>query len=353
MSITLFTEGDELYAAMLDSIAGARRSVSLETYIFAADEVGERFVQALAERARAGIDVRLQVDAFGSLWVFPRARQAFLEAQGVRVRRFHRWQWRAPWRYNRRDHRKLLVVDAATAYLGGFNIHRQSSRRYSGDRRWRDTHVQLPGKLAAGAQQQFELFWRGRRRRDLPLSWDGGSVLLSNHNYRARKRLRRLLDQRLADARRSIWLANPYFVPDRAMQRRLIGAAGRGVDVRLLLPAKTDAWLVRWASHAAYAQLLANGVRIFEYQPRILHAKTMLVDNRWGMVGTSNLDYRSLRDNYEINLLSHAPSLCADLERQYRVDLEQATEVISRHWSRRRWHHYLTEAIGWAARRWL
>lgn len=353
VSITIFTDGDQLYAAMLRSIAGARKSVLLETYIFVADEIGNSFLDALAERARAGVDVRMHVDAFGSLGGLPRREQHQLGVQGVRVRRFHRWDWRSPLRYNRRNHRKLLVVDGREFYLGGFNIHRESSRRYSGDACWRDTHVRVEGRLAKQAELLFDLFWHDRRRRYFPMVWDSGSALLSNHNRYARKRARRAIDDMIRGARERVWLASPYFVPDNAMQRRLIGAARRGVDVRLLVPGKTDIRLVRWASHAVYARLLSHGVRIFEYQPRILHAKTMLVDEAQGMVGTANLDYRSLRDNYELNLLSSDPEFLARLHSQYRDDLLHAREILPHVWSKRSSLHYLAEALGWAARRWL
>jgi cardiolipin synthase A/B len=353
VTISVFNDGDELYAAMLDSIRRARSAILLETYIFVADEVGERFVEALADRARDGLDVRLLVDAFGSLRVLPRAVQRRLKSNGVRVRRFHRWQWRSPLRYNRRDHRKLLVVDGREAYLGGFNIHRESSRRYSGDACWRDTHVRVDGALAEQAQVLFETFWRNRRRRHLPVVWHGGSALLSNHNRYARRRMRRTFDEIIGAARERVWLTNPYFVPDATMQRRLIEAARRGSDVRILVPGTIDVRLVRWASHAAYSRLLAHGVRIFEYQPRLLHAKTMLVDDEWAVVGTSNLDYRSLRHNYEINLVSSDPELRAALAAQHLQDLTHAHEILPDTWERRHSLHYIAEAIGWAARRWL
>ncbi len=350
---SLYVEGDALYQAMLSAIAGARRRVCLETYIFAWDEVGQRFGAALMERARAGVRTHLLVDGFGSLGLLPRRAQAELAEAGVRVRRFHRWQWRDPWRYNRRDHRKLLVVDGRTMFLGGFNIHRQSSLAAYGPQRWRDTHLEMNGPAAAQAELLFDVFWRYRRGREAAMRRLGSHLLVSNHNRRGRRALLRVINGLLGSARHRAWISTPYFVPDRRLQTRLLTAARRGVDVRLLVPGKSDVALARWASHAAYARLLEGGVRIFEYQARVLHAKTMVVDARRCWIGTANLDYRSLRHNYEITLRSSDRDLAQSLESQFEADLGDALEVKHAVWSRRHGLHYLAETIGWLARRWL
>lgn len=352
-AVDIFVEGDDLYAAMRRSIESARRSVCLETYILAWDEAGRPLLEAMAAKAREGLDVRLHVDAFGALFLFPRSAERWLRQQGVKVRRFHRWQWRDPWRYNRRNHRKLLVVDSRELYLGGFNIHRECSRRDYGAERWRDTHVRLFGPLAADAQHLFDMFWRGRRRSSRWRAAEGRHTLLSNHDLYGSRRARYVLDELMDGARDRLWLTNPYFVPDHHVQGRLIDAARRGVDVRVLVPGKNDVRLARWASHAAYARLLAGGVRIFEYLPRVMHAKTVVADAQWSMVGTSNLDYRSLFYNYEINLFSGEPSLCRALHDQFLADLGESVEVLPDKWSRRPWLHYPLEAVGWVARRWL
>ncbi|MGD8429096.1 MAG: phospholipase D-like domain-containing protein [Ectothiorhodospiraceae bacterium] len=349
----IFTEGDELYRAMLASIRQADRSVCLETYIFADDGVGRRFSRVLAERAEQGVQVRLLVDALGSMGAFPRRTERELNGAGVEVRRFHRWQWRDPLRYNRRDHRKLLVVDGHTAYLGGFNIHSRGSRMHFGAGRWRDTHVSFQGALARDAERLFETFWKRQWNRHHALRLPATDVLASNHNAYTRRRLRYFVDDILETATRRLWVTTPYFVPDRHLQRRLLAAASRGVDVRVLVPRKNDVRVARWASHAAYAALLAGGVRIFEYLPRVLHAKTIVADGEWTMVGTSNLDYRSFRHNYEINLISGDPALCRGLESDYLADLGESVEVRADGWRRRPWSHHVAEAIGWAARRWL
>lgn len=351
--IDIFIEGDQLYDAMLASIEAARSSVLLESYILAADEAGRPLLDALAERARAGLDVRLHVDAFGSMFLFPRALEQQLVQAGVKVRRFHRWQWRDPWRYNRRNHRKLLVIDRCIAYLGGFNIHRQCSRRHFGEQRWRDTHVRLYGGLAEQAYRLFDAFWRGDRSYHGPMQVPARQVIWSNHGAYGRRRMGLVMDGLIDGAKDRLWLTNPYFVPSLRIQKRLTAAAMRGVDVRVLVPGKTDVRLARWASHAAYARLLAGGVRIYEFLPRVLHAKTVLADDHSCMVGTSNLDYRSIFLNYEINLVSEERSLGRALREQFLADLAESKEILSDAWSQRHWLHYPAEGLGWLARRWL
>lgn len=349
----VYTEGDDLYRSMLSVIQSARRSISLETYTYADDAVGRRFSRALAERAEAGVRVRLLIDAFGSLGCFPRRAEKELRAAGAQIRRFHRWQWRDPLRYNRRDHRKLLVVDRHYAFLGGFNIHEQSSRVHSGPECWRDTHIHFEGALAREAEALFDLFWYRRWRHQHILRFPATDVLASNHNIYTRQRLRYFVDDILESARTRLWVTTPYFVPDQHMQRRLTQAAQRGVDVRMLVPRKSDVQLARWASCAAYAKLLDEGVRIFEYLPRMLHAKIVVADGEWCMVGTSNLDYRSSHHNYELNLISADPALCRELEEHFQRDLRCSAEVHHSGWAKRPSLQRLAETIGWLVRRWL
>ncbi len=182
---------------------------------------------------------------------------------------------------------------------------------------------------------------------------DAGSQLVSNHNWRQRHRFRRQLMQAIREASRRVWLTTPYFMPDRRTQLAMASAAQSGVDVRLLVPYKTDRPITQWVAHAAYAYLLRNGVRIFEYKPRLLHAKTALVDDDWCTVGTANLDYRSFYVNYEMNLISANSELLESLANYFRNDLESAEEIIESSWSNRGIAMRLAEFIGWMARKYL
>ena len=349
----LFFEGDDLYDAMVASIVAARDCVHLETYIYAADEVGWRIGEALAARARAGVPVRVLVDAAGSLFEFSRPLEDYLRSNGVVVRRFHRWSWRRPFRFYRRNHRKLLAIDGREAYVGGFNIHRESSRAAYGEERWRDTHVRLGGPLAAHAAALFDAFWVGDRSWSPRSARETGDVLVPNHSRICRHQVHCLYVRLLRSARLRVYLTTPYFVPDHRTQNELVDAVRRGVEVRLLLPGKSDVPVTQWAARAAYQKLLSAGVRIFEYQPRVLHAKTAVVDGAVATVGTANLDYRSLFVNYELNLFSANGALCAALETQFLHDLTQSEEVTAVVWSRRAWSKVAAESVGWIARRWL
>lgn len=351
--VELFSEGDTLYSAMLASIRGARHAVRMESYIFASDEIGWQFAEALAERAAAGIDVRLHLDAAGAWRSSSLALQRHLRERGVRVRWFHRWSWRQPMRYNRRNHRKLLVVDERAAYVGGFNIHRESSRRVYGASRWRDAHAELSGSLVSDARKLFDAFWRGHRRW-MPAQHGGHETsLVSNHTRACRHQIRCLYSEAFASARERIYLTTPYFVPDLLTQQRLMNAARRGIDVRLLVPSKSDVPITRWAAHAFYSELMSAGVRIYEYLPRMLHAKTVVIDGRWATLGTANLDYRSLFLNYELILVMKRIRQCGLLERHFLEDLSESQQIIANTWARRRWAGKLLEGIGWTMRRWL
>jgi len=352
-AIHLFTEGDLLFDSMLAAIANAKHDVQMETYIFADDEVGRRFTGALSERANAGVQVRLLVDALGSMFQFYRSLGPELEQAGVQVRHFHRWYWREPLNYNRRDHRKLLVVDGEEAFLGGFNIHRQSSKRYFGAARWRDTHASFQGRLAQQAAALFDAFWRGEKHW-LPSEDERvNSHLVPNQSRACRQRLACIYDDALDNAVEQVCLTTPYFVPDHRTQKALLSAVKRGVEVRLLVPHNSDVRLARWAANAVYSHLLDAGVKIFEYLPRMLHAKVAIVDGKWATLGTANLDYRSLFQNYELNLVSSDPDLCRRLQMQFEADLIEASAVCATRWRQRRWVPRLAELLGWSVRRWL
>ncbi len=349
---TLFVEGDYLYTSMLATIASAKHTVSLESYIFADDQIGNLFANALVERAKAGVCVRVHIDAAGSLFWASRRLESYLRKGGVQLRWFHRWSWRQPWRYNRRNHRKLLIVDNRIVFLGGFNIHKESSMEYYGDARWRDTHVSFGGSLVEAASQLFNAFWRGR------LHWqtvqkEEGSKLLHNHTLTCRHRLRCVYGEAFTKAKTFIYLTTPYFVPDSHTLRQLRRASERGVDVRLLVPSKSDMRIARWAARHVYASLLASGVRIYEYLPRMLHAKTVVVDGNWSMVGTANLDYRSLFINYELNLATADRELSSGLKEQFLRDLSLSENIQLDTWSRRNWISKCQERAAIIIKRWL
>ncbi|HSN16576.1 MAG TPA: phospholipase D-like domain-containing protein, partial [Gammaproteobacteria bacterium] len=232
---------------------------------------------------------------------------------------------------------------------------RENSLAVFGKTRWRDTQVRVTGAAARTLQVLFDAFWRNQLLPypELPVL-DG--VLITNHSRRGRNHLHRLYGRKFAEARHYIHLTTPYFVPDRRTRRELMRAARRGVEVKLLVPHRIDerlARVVQWAAHALYSNLLAAGVQIHEYMPRMLHAKTLVVDGDWCTVGTANVDYRSFFLNYELTLVSTARTLVDRLEQDFQADLAQSVRIQSRRWADRHpWFRFL-ETIGWAVRRWL
>ena len=352
-SLHLFTEGDVLYEAMLGSISNARNNILLESYIFGNDEVGWNFAEALAEKAGAGLEVLLHLDAAGTLLRGGLKLEKYLREHNVHVKWFNRWSWFAPLRYNRRQHRKLLVVDKSDAYIGGFNIHRQSSHAIFGMERWRDAHVRFSNTLALQAAEMFYAFWDGRVHWALPENGCATSILVPNNSAECRYLLNCFIIAMIVGAKHFIYLTTPYFVPDSRTMKVLTDSAGRGVDVRILVPAKSNIPLAHWAGRHLYSTLLKAGVRIFEYQPGLMHAKTIVVDNSWGTVGSSNFDYRSFFINYELNMITRDSILCRKLRNQFLEDLSQANEVTDGRWSARGLSSHLCESAGWLLRRWL
>ena len=350
-SVRVFVEGDALYAAMRMDIASARHSIDLEAYILGDDAVGRAIVAALCERSRAGVRVQVGLDAFGSMPLANSPLTRELRDAGINLRWYRGWNWRRPWHVHRRNHRKLLVLDQRCAYLGGFNLRADSSQRSTGGSRWRDTHVRIEGPFAAQAQEAFHAFWSG------DLHWQpsqvGPNLLMTNASHPARHHLRVALHTACLQARQRIWATTPYFVPDRRLRTELADAARRGVDVRILVPRHSDVRLVQWASRSVYRALLHAGVKVLEYQPRVLHAKTMVVDSSWCTVGTANLDYRSFNLNLEINLVSRCRALTELLAAQFEFDMTRSAVIDPTQWHRRAGWRRALEGVAWRLRRWL
>ncbi len=347
----VFAEGDDLYDAMLEKIAQAKHSIRMESYIFAGDEVGWRFAKALVKKARSGVRVQVQVDAAGAFFENTESLFRYLQENAVATQWFNRWRWRDPLHYNRRNHRKLLVIDETCVFLGGFNIHRQSSRASFGALRWRDVHVRVDNCLGAQAASMFDDSWTGIKRRSAP-PWQGSFRVVPNSTGSCRRVLHCMYLDALAAAKHTVYLISPYFVPDHLFRNALASASERGVDVKVLLPAVGDSRLVHWASHALARPLTRRGVKFFEYLPRMLHTKLVLIDDSWAMVGSANTDYRSFFINQELNLISRTPWLCQQLKTVFLEDMEQ-----SRPWdsSLRKLGSLgaLAETIGHMLRRWF
>lgn len=375
----IWFDGDSYWDGVVADIAAARHSVDFETYILADDALGARVCTALLAAADRGVHVRLMVDGVGAgAWV--KRRAAELQRRQLAVRVFHPLPWllgarttgggsrvarmfRMLLRVNRRDHRKVCVIDRRIAWVGSFNVsvdHLSSVR--CGDC-WRDTGARVEGAAVHELVDAFAYTWRRswrltRTAMRPPIVWKGhrplgGSGLVRlNHRLAGRRRMYEELIHRIANARRRVWITAAYFVPDHRLVGALAQAARNGVDVRLLMPAKSDVLFMPWVASAFYQALLAPGVRIFEFQPRILHAKTVFIDD-WLTVGSTNLNYRSLLHDLEAEVVLLHPRTHRLMERAFLADLDCAVEVTLDDWRRRPWLQKWFGRVALRARYWL
>jgi cardiolipin synthase len=359
----LLRDGVEAYPAMLAAIRGARRSIHLETYMFITDAVGELFGEALAEAAERGVHVKVLYDALGS-WTSRRSFFEALRVRGVDIRPFKPFSSlnRGLRHLLRRDHRKILAVDGEVAFIGGVNISAHWAPEGEGGA-WRDDVLRVEGPAVYELERRFVATWRmafqdkfrswreTRRRRRQSARERRGDVSLAVLS--SRRSIHRAYLHAIARARRSVLVAAAYFIPDRKLVAALREAAQRGVEVSLLLNAKSDhPWLVH-ATRAFYEKLLTAGVRIFEWERCVLHAKTAVVDGVWGTIGSFNLERRSLLFNHEVNAVFADPLLGRRLEESFRGDCQSCHEVDLDTFRRRPLWQKLFERILYAFRKLL
>ena len=348
--ITTYTYGSDLYDAMLAAIEGARRRVMFETYIWKGDEVGERFKAALAEAAERGVEVHVIYDAFANLVVSPRFKRFPPSVHVLRYPVYNAGLRFLDLRRYGRDHRKILVVDDEVGFVGGYNV----GSAYATE--WRDTHVRITGPAVWDLTRAFADFWNLHRRRRLGRS-ERPLLLETASAWEPRIRLHRNVPrlwmfpirsvylEAINRASTRIWLTQAYFLPDQDFVDALKDAARRGVDVRLLVPLKSNHVVADWISRGYYSQLLAAGVRIFRFRDAMVHAKTATVDSSWSTVGTANIDRLSLQGNYEINVEIIDPGFAGALERVFEVDQSHSLELRIDEWEARDLHRKFTEQV--------
>jgi cardiolipin synthase len=342
--VTLLQNGDAFYPAMLQAIRSATDNITFEVYIFEPDDIGRLFMDALIDRARGGVEVRLLVDWFGSLKLRQRHRDELTRA-GVQVQVFRPFSLRNLVRIYRRTHRRAIVIDGRVAFTGGAAI----SKKWAGDVRnpheWRDSMTRVTGPLVGGIQSAFAVNWVYCTGEVLtasrflpPLAPGTGprSVSVVSSPSDAAQPIRVLFWLSFAHARRRLWICNSYFIPDPRLRKAVVDRARQGVDVRILVPGNhTDAVPVQFAGRSYYEELLAAGVRIFEFLPAMMHAKTVVVDDAWSVIGSANMDERSMELNEE-NIVGiadgpFAQAVAEGLER----DFARSREVMLEEWRRR------------------
>lgn len=371
--VHLLQDGPATYQAMYAAILAARDHINMETYILDDDEVGQRFAQALIARQREGVQVNLIRDSVGTLTTPTAFFQQLLD-NDVNVLEFNPinpLMARKEWTLNQRDHRKLLIVDGHTAFLGGINIsgvysgssfrHRSRSKAHSaadGNVAWRDTDLKLHGPVVAELQKLFLATWE--KQSGVPLTGknyfpslphDGPHVVraIGSSPDEPFSLIYATLISAISSAEASVHLTNAYFVPDPQLLDALEAAAARGVEVTLILPSQTDSWLVFHAGRNYYDRLLRAGVNIHERQGVILHSKTALIDGVWATVGSTNLDWRSFLHNYELNAVVLGPDFGQQVKAMFDKDLAASETITLEQWQRRPLDMRVKE---WFARIW-
>jgi cardiolipin synthase len=364
--VTLLYDGPQTMAAMMAAINGAKDHINLETYIFDQDELGLRFAELLIARQKSGVQVSIIYDSVGTLDT-PQAFFDKMRDAGIRLLAYNPvnpLKLIGPWVPNNRDHRKILIVDGVVAFTGGINIsanYAQSSPFRSKAKQnakfgWRDTHIQIEGPAVAAMQWLFLNNWASQNSPDLPDNnyfpqlKNAGNKLIrvlssepdGNHDiYRA-------YALAIQESKKTIHITNAYFVPDAQILQSLCEAAQRAVDVKIILPGVTDSALVFHAAQSFYSEMLACGIRIYQLQLAVLHAKTAVIDNVWSTVGSTNLDTRSFLHNKEINVVVFGDDFANSMEKTFSEDLRNSLEITKEKWEQR---SVIDKMKEWAARK--
>jgi cardiolipin synthase len=360
----LLFDGDAYFSRLLRDIEQAQATIDFETYIFKDDVTGKKICRALSEASARGVRVRVIVDGIGASGWFER-NGPLLGKQNVEVRVYHPILFHNLWmrikidlgilappksferlrgsvlvsRFNRRDHRKLVLIDTRITYVGSVNVTDDHCASIVGSRAWRDTSVRFEDGPVLNARAAFENVWERCHDAEARPRWRDRLVLKRtrlaasrflrfNHTSRLRKQTYRSLIRRIAKARHRVWVTNPYFAPSTSLLRALAKATKNGADVRILVPRNSDVFFMPWVATAYYAVVLKGGARIYEYLPRMLHAKTAVIDN-WAIVGSSNFNRRSLVHDFEVDAMLAHETTRAHLVAAFHKDLEQSEEVTA------------------------
>jgi cardiolipin synthase len=355
--VELLFNGEQIFPSMLQAIRAARKSITYAQYLYKSGAIAYELAEAFAERCRVGVQVKILIDDHGGSEM-PAAIPELWRNSGCDLRWFRRirlFQFITPWElliYNYRNHRRLLVVDGKIGFTGGHGV----SHAWTGDGRtknhWRDTDVRVEGPIVQQLQAAFVESWR-ETTGDLlgddlyfPKLEPAGAVhaqVVKSSPFGGTHESYLLFLLFITSAKKSIYITNPYFLPDERMAQALLEVAARGVRVVVLTPGKIDWMLVYRASRRGFGPLLRGGIEIYEYQPALLHAKTMVVDGSWALVGTTNLDNRSFALNEEINLIVHDAAIGAQLEVAFQQDLKHSKRLTYESWKERPWSEKVME----------
>jgi len=346
---TLLRDGEATYAAMFRAMENAVDHINFETFLFEDDEIGRRFAGTLIEKRRQGVQVNLIYDSVGCDKT-PAAFFKHLQDNGINVLEFspvNPLKARRVDYLTHRDHRKILVVDGKTAFTGGVNIsgvYSSSSLGSKSVQPWRDTDVQVEGPAVAELQKLFLNTWKYQKGPDLPpgnyfpdLKPEGKDLIqvIGSFPGEEHRRTYVMYVSAITFAKRTVHLTTAYFVPDEEMMKALTDAAGRGLDVRLIVPGVSDSDLVLYAGRSHYEDLLEAGVRLYERRGGMLHAKTAVIDGVWSTVGSTNLDLWSFARNNEVNAIILGIDFAAQMETLFVSDISDSDEILREEWARR------------------
>jgi cardiolipin synthase len=345
-NIQLLWKGNESFQTIFDAIRNAEKLICLEFYIFRNDETGTELAELLKQKSLEGVNVYLLYDHFGSFGT-PGSFWKDMKNAGIKIRASRPFKWTSPFNYVHRDHRKLIVIDNKKAFTGGLNI----ANEYSGfhlrtkGKGWRDTGIMLEGPIVDELFKAFKKWW---------YIWGGEPIEISNSELqisnlqegipaipifvasaRGRRKMRRLLYYSINHAQKSITLTTAYFTPSRRMVEILENAVNRGVRVRLLVPEISDVPAASYAGKAFFSRLLNTGVEIYHYTGEILHAKTYIFDDCWSIIGSTNLDFQSLRYNDEGNVGILDTDFTARMNEIFEEDLKHSIRISLAEWNKR------------------
>lgn len=357
----IFINSVQFFKELIEDCEQAKHSIHMEYYIFEADDIGNNIIRCLQRAVARGVKVQLVVDGFGSSkWIHTHAR---VVAHSVPLRIFHplplilfpgplklflSFKWVSILlKANQRNHRKICLIDNETLYLGSQNANIPGELDGREPCMWRETGARVQGaavlELAASHDRVWKRSWGFSARLPIPRILQPSRKILYtgllriNESPIKRRRLWRDLCRRIETAKARVWITNAYFIPQGSLLRALQRAAKQGADVKILLPAKSDIPFLPWVSSALYFGLLTVGVRIFEYQPSILHAKTLMIDEL-GFVGSSNLNYRSMLRDLEVDAILNQQNSIETLKKEFLLDLQQAKEMTIEHWKQQPWY---------------
>ncbi|MGD9929794.1 MAG: cardiolipin synthase [Mangrovibacterium sp.] len=352
--VKILKNGEQAFPAMFQAMEKARHHIHIEFYIIESDTVGNQLRELLILKAREGVEVRVIFDDVGS-WQLPKKYIRSLEEAGVRIDCFMKVRFpMLTSRVNYRNHRKIIVVDGEVAFVGGLNIadrYLHGTRQLGG---WRDTHLMLKGGAATGLQVIFMADWffvskeilKGRKYFRYLTHGEGKLVqMVASGPDSDWESIGQAYFSAIASARERVFIATPYLIPTTEIANAMKVAALGGIDVRILLPQKSDAITPKWSTDSYVGELLEAGVKIYFYQPGFMHSKLIVVDGVFSSVGTANFDFRSLETNFEVNAMIYDEGVATELERQFFQDLAQSREILLDDWRKRHWWAKIKESF--------